>query len=164
MPLVTLAFTFTQKLPADVATTYAWATDYRPSDIGLLGKDGHRGVKRLNQDTLVLSDKIVRKDGSSVTRKKLVRLYPEVQMWTNTHITGEFKHSQFIYQLAPAGKDACTLTFTGRQVFEEAKAPSAKEVAKRSAELAKEDKEMWVGIAKAMAKDVAAAKKAPTKR
>src|SRR5712691_8041905 len=61
--------------PAEEA--YKWCTDYDSGDIGLAGDRGSRAVRRINEDTLVLTDTYFT-DKGKVARKKLVRLYPEI--------------------------------------------------------------------------------------
>ena len=153
MPLVSLAITFTQPLKVSAQRAYAWATDYRPQDIELLGKEGRRNAKHLNEDTIVLSDVFVTPTGK-VTKKKLIRLYPEHLRWTNTHITGPNRHSQFLYELVASGKNACKLVFTGRQVFTSPQPLSKAAQAKMTAELLRDDQAMWKRLAVVMAKDL----------
>jgi hypothetical protein len=154
MALVTLAFQFSQRFPFSAAEVYRWATNYQPGDIGLLGKQGRRGIAILNDDTVMLTDVFVTPDGGRVTKKKLIRLYPAHQRWTNTHVSGPNKHSQFLYQLVSMGKHACRLEFTGAQLLTVDKQPSAASLRAQTEHLLKEDKAMWKGLARALAADL----------
>lgn len=156
MTVVTAAFEFTQKLPVPIAFAYAWSTDFRPDDIALLGKTGRRRVQRLNADTFILTDTMLGPDGAAVSKRKLMRLFPNTHMWTNTHIGGPNRHSQFLYALAAAGKGACVLRFTGRQANHVETAPSSRELGQEARALRAVDKGMWERLARAMEKDFGA--------
>jgi len=155
MPLVSLAFTFTQPLKVSAQRAYAWSTDYRPNDIPLLGRTGRRKVDRLAEDTILLTD-VFETPSGKVTKQKIVRLYPETLRWTNTHVSGPNRHSQFLYELEAAGKDRCKLVFTGRQVHTAAKALTAAQHKKQTAELRHEDHAMWKNLARLMEQDLKA--------
>ena len=81
-------------------------------------------------------------------------MYPERLLWTNTRVSSEGKHSQFLYEIV-AEKGGSRLEFTGSQVFA-GKRPSSAKLAAMAAELVKEDSATWRNLAKAMAKDLSA--------
>jgi hypothetical protein len=144
-------FSFSQHFDFPPKEAYRWCTDYQPEDIKLQGKDGIRKVQWINEDTVVLTD--ITFDGKrKVSRRKLVRLYPERLSWTNTRISPEGKHSQFLYQIT-AEKGGSRLDFAGSQVASGTKPSSAKLVA-MAAEISKEDSATWRILAKAMAWDL----------
>jgi len=116
MAATSINFRFSQRFPFPVRRVYDWATDFQPDDIARMGMTGRRRVERLSEDTVLLTETLRTADGSRVVKKKLVRLYPERLRWTNTHTAGPNRHSQFLYELVPEGKDACRLEFTGRQL------------------------------------------------
>ena len=163
MATITLSFQFQQRFPFPARDVYAWATTYDPADIERLGKHGHREAQHINQDTILLQDTIRAADGSGVTKPKIVRLYPKDLRWVNTHVGGPNQYSQFIYELKPAGKNACVLTFTGAQLIHDSNATPA-EVRKMSAAVKKEDAAMWKNLVKVMTAELKAAEKPRKKR
>jgi len=144
-------FKFSQHFDFPAEAAYRWCTDYEPGDIRLHGKDGLRRIRWVNGDTVLLTD--IEFTGSEKTAKrKLVRLYPETLSWTNTRLSSEGRHSQFLYQMV-AEKKGSRLDFTGSQVFS-GKRPSPAKLATMAAELAKEDSTTWRNLARAMARDL----------
>ncbi len=163
MATVTVAFSFKQRFRFPAADVYRWATDYTPHDIGLLGKQGRRGIARINDDTLVLTDTFVAADGTKVTKKKLVRLYPASLRWINTHITGPNLHSQFVYELFDEGPRGSYLLFTGRQIVQR-ESITPQELKTLTRTIKAEDSGMWRSLAKSIAADLGAAGKAAKKK
>lgn len=163
MAAVTVAFSFKQRFRFPAADVYRWATDYTPHDIGLLGKQGRRGIARLNDDTLVLTDTFVSPDGKKVTKKKLVRLYPARLRWINTHITGPNLHSQFVYELFDDGPRGSYLLFTGRQIVQR-DSITPKELKALTRTIKAEDSGMWKSLAKSIKADLGAAKRTGKKK
>jgi len=144
-------FKFSQHFDFPAEAAYRWCTDYEPGDIKLHGKDGLRRIRWVNGDTVLLTD--IEFTGSEKTAKrKLVRLYPETLSWTNTRLSSEGRHSQFLYQIV-AEKKGSRLDFTGSQVFS-GKRPSPTKLAAMAAELAKEDSTTWRNLARAMARNL----------
>lgn len=150
MPPISVYYHFNQWFDYPAAEVFAWATDYRPDDIALFGMQGKRGVKRLFNDAVLLTDTFVSADGSRIVKKKLVRLYPKKLFWTNTHISGPHKYSQFLYALVPEGPYASRLEFSGQQVMN-LENPTPRNVRALAAQLCKEDSTIWKRLARAMA-------------
>src|SRR2546426_7234465 len=117
-------FRFSQHFDFPAEEAYKWCTDYDPSDIELAGDKGSRAVRRVNEDTLVLTDTYLT-DKGKVARKKLVRLYPETHSWTNTRISAEGRFSQFLYQIIPEAGGS-RLEFMGSRVIPGKKPPAPK--------------------------------------
>jgi len=130
---------------------YRWCTDYQPEDVELMGEKGSRKIQRINEDTLVLTDYLISQKGK-VTKRRLVRLYPERLSWTNTRMSDKGKHSQFLYEIMH-DKGGSKLIFTGSQVFEEPR-PSQKKVASIARTLEREDSATWRRLARAMEIDL----------
>jgi hypothetical protein len=151
MPLATIPFFFSVSFDAPARVFYDWATDFQPDDPKLMGHSWKRKVKPVSNGTVILS-------GGPVARQRLVQLYPDRLRWTNTHLSGPNKHSQFLYEVKAEGKNACRLDFTGRQV-EELPKVNEKIVAARSRKIAKEDAATWKKLARAFAAHVKAARK-----
>lgn len=147
-------FSFRIRLPASADRAYAWATDFGPGDLDLMRQHGRRTVERLTADTLVLTDTVVQ-DGRRVTKQRLVRLRPKERAWTNTHLSGPLRHSQFLYRIAPAGPRASRLEFVGLQVVYGPRALSAAERKRRARAIRTEDRATWVRLVRAMRRDLA---------
>jgi hypothetical protein len=153
MPLIALEYRFTVSLPASADAAYRWATDYAPDDWARMGLDGRRRIERLADGTIVLTD-TVRTDGRSVTKKRLVRLRPRARSWTNTHLAGPTRHSQFLYHIFPRGPRRSVLEFVGLQVERASRALSPAALARRARTVAREDAAIWRHLARAMAADL----------
>ncbi len=151
-------YSFSQRFDVPAAEAFSWCTDYKPDDWGRMGKKGTRGITRLNEDTIILNDTVTGDDGD-VTKVRLVRLNPGLLAWTNTHIGGPNKHSQFWYEIVAEGKGRSRLDFTGLQL-NYGRRPSETEVAKLGEKLRAEDSAMWVLLAKEMHNDLARPKRA----
>ncbi len=142
MPLVTLEYRFRVTLPASAERAYRWCVDYRPDDWSRMGREGHRRIDRLAEGTIVLTDR-VRTDRGFVTKKRLIRLRPREFSWTNTHIGGPNRHSQFLYRILPRGAHRSVLEFTGLQVERAPHPLSPAARARRTREVAREDATLW---------------------
>jgi hypothetical protein len=154
MPILRTFYEFRVTLPASRERAFAWATDYRADDLGLMGEDGRRRVEHLAPNTVLLTD-VFRTARGPVTKVKLVHLIPERFSWTNTHLSGPARHSQFLYELRPKGRNRSELYFTGLQVDHPARRPSARAAARRARELAREDSAAWRRLAAALGRDLA---------
>ncbi len=124
-----------------------------------MGERGERKIRWLSEDTVILADKFQGKEGQTITKQKLVRLYPERLFWTNTHISGPNKFSQFLYQIVPEGKNASRLDFTGLQIEYAKKQPTRAEIGSFARKLRIEDRGAWKHLASAMEKDLRAGRK-----
>jgi hypothetical protein len=153
MVYYTVHYRFSQSFPFPVEEAFAWASDYDPGDIRLMGKEGTREIERIDEDTLVLDDTIVNGNGT-VRKRRLVRLFPELHALTNTRLSGPNRHSQFIYQFLAEGEKGSRLEFTGAQVNRAATRPSPADVAALAEVYATEDSGLWVNLAEAMKKDL----------
>lgn len=147
-------YKFSQHFNFPAQDAYRWCTDYQTDDIALMGVRGKRQIQRINEDTLVLTDTFLT-DGGEKTKKRLVRIYPECLFWTNTRLSADGRHSQFLYQIVPEGDKGSRLDFTGSQVYYDNERPTSARIASLASELAKEDSSLWRSLAKAMEKDLA---------
>jgi len=143
---------FSQHFDFPPEEAFRWCTDYAPGDVELMGEKGRRKVKRLNEDTFVLTDKYKTKEGD-VVKRRLVRVYPERLSWTNTRVSKDGRHSQFLYQVVAEERGGSRLDFTGSQIFYGKKLGKSKLDA-MAKQLATEDAAAWRNLAKAMAKDL----------
>ena len=152
MKSYSVRYQFSQPFAVPARRAYEWCTDYRTDDLGRMGMKGRRKIRRINADTLILTDTVVG-GGRSVRKEKLVRLDPARMYWTNTYLAGPYRHSQFLYEIVSEGKDRSRLDFTGLQVFY-GEEPSAEKTAEMARKLAKEDSGSWSLLAEAMRRDL----------
>jgi hypothetical protein len=153
MPLIAFDYRFSTRLPASADAAYRWATDYAPDDPARMGQSGRRRIEVVAPRTVLLTD-TVRKDGRTVTKRRLVRLRPSDRAWTNTHVGGPTRHSQFLYRIVPKGPRASTLEFVGLQVERSARALTPAQLARRAREVAREDAATWRRLARVMAAEL----------
>lgn len=152
MPANSLVFSFSVPLPASADRAYRWATDYRPDDPAIMGLDGDRRVDTLAPDTLLLTDTI--REGRRTVRKvRLVRLMPKERAWTNTHLEGPYRHSQFLYRIVPRGRSSSCLEYKGLQI-EHGRRLSSRELLRRAREVRRGDRKSWTLIVRAMRADL----------
>ncbi len=149
MPKVSVSYQFSQRFKAPANEVFAWATDYDPGDLERMGFQGKRNVALVCDGAVLLTDTVVRPDGTKVRKKKLVRIDAQRMRWTNTHLASPIRHSQFWYEIVPEGDAACRLDFTGLQLEE--MEDSKKAVSARAKELKHEDSELWKNLARAFA-------------
>ena len=147
-----IRYRFSQSFDVPAKAAYQWCTDYRPDDWKRMGKKGTRKIRRLNEDALILTDTVVGESGA-VTKKRLVRLNADRLAWTNTHLAGPNRHSQFWYQIVAEGKGRSRLEFTGLQI-NYGRRPSAPRIAEMGKGIKEEDSGMWALLAREMARDL----------
>ena len=152
METYSVRYGFSQHFDFAPEEAFRWCTDYAPEDVELMGEKGLRKVKRLNDDTLVLNDKYKTKEGK-VVKKRLVRIYPERLSWTNTRLSKEGRHSQFLYQIVAEEEGGSRLDFVGSQIFS-GKKPGKAKLDAMAKQLATEDSAAWRNLAKAMTRDL----------
>lgn len=159
----TIHYKFVQQFPFPARDVYDWSTDYREDDIPLTGNKGVRQVEKLDDATFILTDTVDYGNGPT-TKVRLVRLFPEQLLWTNTRISEVGKHSQFVYRMVPEGRRASRLEFYGAQVEEATKKPTTARLAALAKELADTDALIWVNLARAIEKDLAPTRSRGTSR
>jgi hypothetical protein len=163
MPLQKVVYSFTTKLPAARERAYRWATDFDPGDLGRMGIDAHRKVEWITDSLVLLTDSFDAdpfnaRPGARTVKTKLVHLYPDRWYWTSTHVEGPARHSQFLYELAPRGRNSCVLRFTGAQVESVKRRPTAASIARRARELRREDSQGWRNLVRAMRRELGPAR------
>ncbi len=150
MPLASIRYRFRQSLPASLEEAYRWCTDFRDDDSRYFPPGLRRRVKWLAPDTLTQEDR--RKDGRRTVRKlRLIRLLPEQRSWSNTHLEGPNRFSQFFYRLRPKGPRRCVLEFTALHLERTARSLTDAERRRRARELARQDRAVWRRFARAIA-------------
>jgi len=116
MPIRSIKYKFTQHFKVPALEAYRWCTKYDPRDLSLMGMIGKREIRWISKDAVILSDSYRKKNGGTFTKTKIVRLDPSTLSWTNTHISGPLKYSQFLYKIVPEGKSSSRLEFRGLQL------------------------------------------------
>ena len=137
-------------MPPRVA--FEWCTDYRENDFSLMGMKGKRQVRKVSNAVIILTD-IIYANEKSTTKTKLVRLDAKKLFWSNTHLAGPNKHSQFLYQIIPVGQKS-KLEFTGLQVNYSKTKVSQKEIKLIQKEARKEDSAIWKKLSQKMNEDL----------
>jgi hypothetical protein len=142
MPVIALRYSFRQPFRASAEDAFAWCTDFRSSD-GELFRDGRsRSVRRRTEDALLMTDIPARGSGRPrITR--LVRIFPEEMAWTNTHLTGPFRFSQFWYRIDRDGARRSHLEFRGLKLERRARRLAPSVVARLARAEGRSDARTW---------------------
>ncbi len=112
MSTVSLQYEFRQRFHVSARKAFAWCTDFGPEDAGLYPGRRTRKVQWIAPDALVMTDTTYPKD-QRLQISRLVRIRPKELSWTNTHLTGPYRHSQYWYRIFPSGPQASYLEFKG---------------------------------------------------
>ncbi len=115
MTVVGLRYHFRQRFRVGADVAFAWCTDFGPQDSTLFGDRRRRSTRWLSPDTALMTDTTWPK-GRMLRITRLVRIFPEQRAWTNTHLTGPFRYSQYWYQIVPEGPRRSHLEFDGLRV------------------------------------------------
>jgi len=143
---------FNQLLSAPVKDAFEWCTDYQPEDLATMRERGRRTIRKITSDSIILIE-TVPKGRRIVKRVKLVRLNRPELSWTNTHISGPNRHSQFLYKLVPEGKTRSRLYFRGLLVCYTRKPIPKSELLKIGREERRADSAAWQYLAAALRKE-----------
>ncbi|HUK50193.1 MAG TPA: hypothetical protein VLV18_04090 [Terriglobales bacterium] len=157
MQATSTRYEFKQRFRVPARQAYEWCTDYRTDDLSLMGEKGYRGIQRLTEDTLILTES-VRTGTRTVRKRKLVKLNPKELRWYNVQLEGPFKHSTFLYHIQPEGTNASRLRFTGLIVIYSKKKLPSRRVSRIAHMERKFDAHAWVSLAKAMEREIATRK------
>lgn len=142
MALDSLQYQFRQPFRVPAQAAYRWCTDFRASDGVLFETPWQRSVKWLSRDALVLTDTTF-PNGRARRIQRLVRLDPSKLAWTNTHLNGPFRHSQYWYQIVSDGPRRSHLEFTGLRLVKSPRRLKAAEVARLAEIERREDSGLW---------------------
>jgi hypothetical protein len=155
MPIYSLQYSFRQSLDAPARAAYAWCTDFEPSDGKLFPVKWVRSVRWLSEDTLMLTDTTY-PAGRTQRIHRLVHLNPSQMAWTNTHVDGPFRHSQYWYRIVPDGSRRCHLEFQGFRLVTSSRSLTRPEIARMAASERRSDSSLWRSrIAPALKSDLA---------
>jgi hypothetical protein len=142
MPILSFRYHFRQPLHVPAEAAYAWCTDFGPSDGALFSDPTRRSVQWLSEDALVMTD-TTRAGGRLRRIRRLVRLNPSELAWTNTHLDGPYRHSQFWYRIVSDGPRKSHLEFVGLRLEKGPRRLSALETAQHAEELRRNDSGEW---------------------
>jgi hypothetical protein len=151
----TMQYHFRQPFRVPAAAAYTWCTDYEPDDLKRMGDEGTRRVRWLSDDLVILTDRFSGGRRPYV-KEKLVHLVPDRLSWTSTHIAGPVRYSQFLYTILPRGRNRSALDFTGLQVEERPRKPTAAQRAKAAEQIRREDSATWRVLARHLHEDLGA--------
>lgn len=105
-----LRYHFSQIFALPPLEVYKWCTAYDPNDLTLMHQKGNRRITHLTENTIILTDTFSNEKGT-IKKSKLIQLYPDRLSWTNTHLSGPNKYSQFLYEIKPEKKGAANAKF-----------------------------------------------------
>ena len=153
MQVYSIKYGFSQRFSVPAKKAFDWCTDYRPHDLSLMKIKGERSLRKLTDDTIILNE-ITYKNERAVKKTKLVRLDRVHLAWSSTHVSGPYRHSQFLYQIVPLGKRSSKLNFTGLLLcYSEAKLSPSK-IKQMAKDERRQDSRSWRNLAIAMAEDL----------
>jgi len=145
---------FTQRFNQPARKAYEWCTDFTPEDQVLMGNENAtREVRKITENIFILTD-TYQGEGEPTVKQKLVCLYPDRLMWTNTHLKGPTRHSQFIYEITEETQTASSLRFTALHIAHDIKGVDETLTKRLAEELRKQDSDMWMDLAKEMEKEL----------
>lgn len=138
------------RLPAKEA--FDWCTDYTPYDLTLMNETGKRRIQKITHDAILLTETTLR-NKKTVTKTKLVRLNKPQLSWTNVHISGPNRHSEFLYKIEPLGKSRSRLNFTGLLIYYSRRTLTKRTLRKIARAERRADSLAWHYLSTAMWKD-----------
>jgi hypothetical protein len=142
MALQAIRYRFRQPFRAPARAAFEWCTAFEADDSALLPYRHRRRVRWLANDALILTDTRWT-DGRPRTIRRLVRIHPYLMAWTNTHLDGPFRHSQFWYRIFSDGPKKSHLEFEGLQLMPMAGRPTRRQLLAQARALAAEDSALW---------------------
>jgi len=147
-----LRYSFNQRFNAPAKQAFDWCTDYTPQDLSLMKESGERRIRRLTGDTIILTETTQSK-GQSIKKTKVVRLNPDQLSWTSTHLSGPYKHSQFLYRIVAERKSESRLYFTGLILRYSSRRLNKHQLRRIAESERRADSRAWKHLAVAMGKD-----------
>jgi len=155
MPLSSVRFRFRQGFRVPAKAAYLWCTDFQASDASLFEQKWRREVRRLSEDAVILTE-TTWPNGQTRVIRRLVRLSSRDLAWTNTHLSGPYRHSQYWYRIVPDGPRHCHLEFTGMRLVRTSKALSVAGKARLARQERQGDSRLWrARIAPALERELA---------
>lgn len=145
-------YTFSQEFDFPAKDAFDWSMDYKEDDLERMGLRGSRKIERLNDETLVVTDTYFGR-GKRISKRRLIRIYPELLTMVNTRISEANRYSQFIYKFVPLDNSRSRLDFSGSHVFYE-RNPGPSKIKSLANKMASEDSTIWKNLARAMKEDL----------
>jgi len=149
-----VGYSFNQSLAAPPEVAFDWCTDYQPYDLAMMKEKGKRKIEKITHDTILLTETMPKRD-RLIKKTKLVRLNKRSLSWTNTHIGGPNRHSQFLYKIVPEGKTRSRLHFQGLMIQHSRKTLTRQQLRKIAAEERRADATAWRHLAAALRRETA---------
>jgi hypothetical protein len=148
-----LRYHFSQIFALPPLEAYKWCTNYDSNDLTLMHQKGKRDITNLTEGTIILTDTFYNKK-KTVKKNKLIQLYPDKLSWTNTHLSGPNKYSQFLYEIKPEKEGHSKLNYIGLQMEYKKPKLGKKEIETRETEQMNQDAAVWKILAKEMEKEI----------
>lgn len=142
MPVASLTYGFRIPIRAGARAAFAWCTDFGPDDGALFSQPTRRSVRWIGADAAVMTD-TTGPAGHPVRIRRLVRILRRELAWTNTHLDGPYRGSQYWYRLLPDGPDRCQLEFRGLRLVTVPRELSSAEVRRRAERCRRADSGEW---------------------
>jgi len=154
MPLASVQYGFRQSFRVPANAAFAWCTDFGPGDGQLFSERTLRSIRQLSETALVMTDTTY-PEGRPLRIRRLVRIFPSEMAWTNTHLDGPYRHSQYWYRVVSDGPTKSHLEFRGLRLESPPRALSGTETTRRAQQLRREDSGEWRRrLAPALERDV----------
>jgi len=153
MHVYSVTYGFKQPLKLSAQDAFDWCTDYKPYDVTIMRETGKRRIRKLTHDAILLTETTVT-SRTTVRKTKLVRLNRPDLSWTNTHISGPHRHSEFIYKIEPQGRNRSRLKFTGLLLCYSSNVLTREKLRKIARDERHADSKAWHYLAAAMEKDM----------
>lgn len=142
MPVISLRYRFRQWFNVPARAAFLWCTDFEPEDGKLFSERTKRSIRRIAKDALIMTDTTY-PSGRPLRISRLVRLNADQMAWTNTHLDGPYRHSQFWYKIVADGPRRSHLEFEGLRLETTKNPLSEKEIRRRARECQKLDSGEW---------------------
>ena len=153
MPVTSVRFRFRQPFRVPAKAAYEWCTDFKPSDARFFDQKWRRKVRRVAEDAIVLTE-TTWPEGRTRVIQRLVRLSPQDLAWTNTHVSGPFRNSQYWYRIVPDGARRSHLEFTGMRLVRTPSSLSAAETTRLAEQERRSDSALWRRIAPVLEREL----------
>jgi hypothetical protein len=111
-----------------------------------------REIQHISKNIIILTDTYPDKN-KAIKKQRLVCLYPNQLSWTNTHLKGPNKYSQYLYQIMPETEMTCRLERASLQVEYGRKRLNKKQIELLAEKLRNEDSAAWKLLATEMERE-----------
>jgi hypothetical protein len=149
-----IEYAFNQPLAAPANVAFEWCTDYQPYDLAIMKEKGKRGIQKITGGTILLTE-TTRRRNRVIKKTKLVRLNRSSLSWTNTHLAGPNRYSQFLYKIVAEGRRRSRLYFQGLLIEYSRRPLSRQQIRKIARDERLGDVTVWRHLAAALRKDTA---------